>query len=109
MPGHNGLFARQFPIAFSYFEYVDITGFSRRRFDLFAIMQFAQAIVLEDLLRFPVLANREVRIIICLIAQHRPGHTCSLIGQGNSSHVGMAPRGDAGNPTTEPVISVFGL
>ncbi len=109
MPGHNGLFARQFPIAFSYFEYVDITGFSRRRFDLFAIMQFAQAIVLEDLLRFPVLANREVRIIICLIAQHGPGHTCSLIGQGNSSHVGMAPRGDAGNPTTEPVISVFGL
>ena len=109
MPGHNGLFARQFPIAFSYFEYVDITGFSRRRFDLFAIMQFAQAIVLEDLLRFPVLANREVRIIICLIAQHGPGHTGRLVGQGNSSHVGMSPRGDAGDPTTEPVISVFGL
>ena len=75
MPGHNGLSARQFPIAFTCFEHLDITGFSRRRFDLFAIMQFAQAIVVEDLLRFPVLANREVRIIICLIAQHGPGHT----------------------------------
>jgi len=41
MPGHNGLFARQLPIAFSYFEYVDITGFHRRRSNLFAIMQFA--------------------------------------------------------------------
>ncbi len=41
MPGHNGLFARQFPIAPTYFEYSDISGFDRRRFDLFAIMQFA--------------------------------------------------------------------
>jgi hypothetical protein len=41
MPGHNGLFARQFPIASTYFEYLDIPGFHRRRFDLFAIMQFA--------------------------------------------------------------------
>ena len=41
MPGHNGLFARQFPIALSYFRYVDIPGFSRRRSYLFAIMQFA--------------------------------------------------------------------
>ena len=41
MPGHNGLFARQLPIALSYFKYVDITGFSRRRSNLFAIMQFA--------------------------------------------------------------------
>jgi len=41
MPGHNGLFARQLPIASSYFEYSDIRGFCRRRFDLFAIKQFA--------------------------------------------------------------------
>ena len=41
MPGHNGLFARQLPIALSYFEYVDIPGFSRRRSHLFAIIQFA--------------------------------------------------------------------
>jgi hypothetical protein len=41
MPGHNGLFARQRPIAFSYFKYLDIAGFSRRRSYLFAIMQFA--------------------------------------------------------------------
>jgi hypothetical protein len=41
MPGHNGLFARQLPIAFSYFKYVDILGFHRRRSHLFAIMQFA--------------------------------------------------------------------
>ena len=27
MPGHNGLFARQFPIASTYFEYSDIPGF----------------------------------------------------------------------------------
>ncbi len=27
MPGHNGLFARQLPIAFSYFKYVEVAGF----------------------------------------------------------------------------------
>ena len=27
MPGHNGLFARQYPIAFTYFEYLVIDGF----------------------------------------------------------------------------------
>ena len=38
--GHNGLFARQFPIACTYLMYQDLAGFDRRRFDLFAIMQF---------------------------------------------------------------------
>ena len=50
MPGHNGLFARQFPIASSYSGYSDIPGLHRRRFDLFAIKQLASAIVSEDLL-----------------------------------------------------------
>ena len=50
MPGHNGLFARQFPIAPTYFKHTEINGFDRRRFDLFAILQFAVAIVIEDLL-----------------------------------------------------------
>ena len=49
MPGHNGLFARQFPIAITYFMYTELNGFDRRRFDLFAIVQFAVAIVIEDL------------------------------------------------------------
>jgi len=79
MPGHNGLFARQLPIAFSYFEYVDIAGFSRRRSNLFAIMQFAYAIVLEGLLWFPVSAYCEVRIVISFISEHGPGHTCRLV------------------------------
>jgi hypothetical protein len=50
MPGHNGLFARQLPIASSYSRYSDIPGLYRRRFDLFAIKQLATAIVSEDLL-----------------------------------------------------------
>jgi hypothetical protein len=41
MPGHNGLFARQLPIGLSYFKYLAIPGFSRRRSHLFAIMQLA--------------------------------------------------------------------
>ena len=49
MPGHNGLFARQFPIAPTYFKYTELSGFDRRRFDLFAIVQLAVAIVIEDL------------------------------------------------------------
>jgi hypothetical protein len=56
MPGHNGLFAHQLPIALSYFTYVDIPGFSRRRSHLFAIIQFAFAIVLEDLLHLSCLS-----------------------------------------------------
>jgi hypothetical protein len=50
MPGHNGLFARQFPIGPTYFKYTELGGFDRGRFDLFAIVQFAVAIVIEDLL-----------------------------------------------------------
>ena len=41
IPGHYDLFARQLPIALSFFEYLDTPVFSRRRFYLFAIMHFA--------------------------------------------------------------------
>ena len=41
MPGHNGLFARQFQIASTYFKYTELSGFDRRRFDLFAISWLA--------------------------------------------------------------------
>jgi hypothetical protein len=41
MPGHNGLFARQFPIEFSCFPHPEVLGFYRRRFDLFAIVRLA--------------------------------------------------------------------
>jgi hypothetical protein len=37
IPGHDGLFARQLPIASSCFLHMVIHGFFRRRFDLFAI------------------------------------------------------------------------
>ncbi len=80
MPGHNGLFARQLPIALSYFKYVDIPGFNRRRSHLFAIIQFAFAIVLEDLLIDSVSAYREVRIVMGVMAQHSPGPACRLVG-----------------------------
>ena len=39
MPGHNGLFARQFPIALPCSVHSDQNGFYQRRFDLFAIIQ----------------------------------------------------------------------
>ena len=80
MPGHNGLFARQLPIAFTYFEYGDIPGFSRRRSYLFAIKQLASAIDLEDLLIDPASAYCELRIVIRFVAQHGPGHAGGLIG-----------------------------
>jgi hypothetical protein len=48
MPGHNGLFARQFPIAYSCLVHTDIDGFYRRRFDQFAIIQ----LTLQSWLRF---------------------------------------------------------
>jgi hypothetical protein len=41
MHGHDGLFARQFPIASSCFAHLDIRGFYWRRFDLFAIVGLA--------------------------------------------------------------------
>jgi hypothetical protein len=41
IPGHDGLFARGLPIAFSCFSHVDTRGFCRRRFDLFAIVRLA--------------------------------------------------------------------
>ena len=40
MLGHNGLFARQLPIAFTCFSHLDILGFCRRQFDLFTIKRF---------------------------------------------------------------------
>jgi hypothetical protein len=41
MLGHDGLFARQLPIAFSCFSHLAVLGICRRRFDLFAIVQLA--------------------------------------------------------------------
>ena len=41
MLGHDGLFTRQLPIAFSCFSHMDIPGFCRRQFDLFAIVRLA--------------------------------------------------------------------
>ena len=41
MPGHDGLFARQFPIEMTCFPHSDVFGFYWRRFDLFAIARLA--------------------------------------------------------------------
>jgi len=41
MPGHDGLFARQIPIALSCLSHIVTLGFFRRRFDLFAIARLA--------------------------------------------------------------------
>jgi hypothetical protein len=41
MQDHNGLFARQLPVAFPASEALDILGFCRRRFDLLAIKRLA--------------------------------------------------------------------
>ena len=51
MPGHNGLFARQFPIEFSCFSHSEVHGFYWRRFDLFAIIRLA----LQSWVRFSCL------------------------------------------------------
>jgi hypothetical protein len=53
MHGHDGLFARQFPIAFSCFSHLVIRGFYRRRFDLFAIVRLALQSCVELLLYQP--------------------------------------------------------
>jgi hypothetical protein len=49
-PGHDGLFARQLPIAFSCFSHLDALGFFRRRFDLFCHRSACLAIVVGVLL-----------------------------------------------------------
>jgi hypothetical protein len=41
MRGHDGLFARRFPIASSCLVHTDLVGFCQRRFDLFAIERVA--------------------------------------------------------------------
>jgi len=40
-PGHDGLFARQLPIAIACFSHLGSGGFCWRRFDLFAIVRLA--------------------------------------------------------------------
>jgi hypothetical protein len=52
MRGHDGLFARQFPIAFSCFSHLEVHGFYWRRFDLFAIVRLALQSWVEVLLLF---------------------------------------------------------
>ena len=112
MPGHNGLFARQLPIASSYFEYLDIAGFHRRRSNLFAIMQFALSNErLGGSALICILSQRMaiVRIVISFqCPEHSPGHACSFkIGQGHRGHVWIVVRlGDRiSDPATEPVDS----
>ena len=41
MQGHDGLFARRLPIAFTCFMHLDVKGFCRRRFNRFAIARVA--------------------------------------------------------------------
>jgi hypothetical protein len=50
MQGHDGLFARWFPIGSSYLMYPTQIGFYQRRFDLFAINRCAEQSLLRCLL-----------------------------------------------------------
>ena len=100
MPGHNGLFARQFPIAFSYYEYLATHGFDRRRFDLFAINQFAFAIAIEVLLFSSGLGNCQVRVVIGFVTQHGPGYAYGFIRQRNGSDIRVSSLCDIGGPAT---------
>jgi hypothetical protein len=100
MPGHNGLFARQFPIAFSYYEYLATLGFYRRRFDLFAINQFAFAIASGFLLFLSRLANGQAGVVICFIAKHGPRYAYGFVRQGNGSDIRVSSLCDVGGPAT---------
>ncbi len=98
MPGHDGLFARPLPIALSCFSPVDIHGFRRRRFDLFAIAW----IVLQSWVKGSPLhrdysvcgfwgsAPNPIRLVIGAISNHGPGHAGGLIGPGHRGHIGAA-------------------
>ncbi len=77
MPGHNWLFARQFPIAYSCSRYVVIPGFYRRRYDLLAINQLAS----QSQVRFLLMVipspsqcassgHSPIGVIICLALHH---------------------------------------
>ena len=98
MPGHDGLFARPLPIALSCCSPVDIRGFRRRRFDLFAIAW----IVLQSWVKgsslhrdysvcgFWVSAPNPIRLVIGAISNHGPGHAGGLVGPGHRGHIGAA-------------------
>ena len=67
MLGHDGLFARQFPIASSCISHLVLRGFYRRRFDLFAIVRLAVQSWIETLLLFGW-RNKESRHLVQSIA-----------------------------------------
>jgi hypothetical protein len=86
MPGHKGLFARQFPIAYSCLVHTVVDGFYRHRFDQFAIIQ----LTLQSWLRFlfpltsttcglPASARRKFRIVICILIHHCPAMRTEVV------------------------------
>ena len=90
MQGHDGLFARRLPIASTCFTHLDIRGFCRRRFDRFAIARVAsQSWCGGDSPGVNKSGRCPIRLVISAVAQHRPGHACSFVGQRDSGHVGM--------------------
>ena len=117
MPGHDGLFARQLPIASACFSHVDVLGIRRRRFDLFAIVRLALAIVVGVLLLMTrliglggeyVSAGSHGWLIIGAVLQHRPSHARGLVGHRHCRDVRVATRCQPGHPLTESIILIFG-
>ncbi len=102
MLGHDGLFARRFPIGCTGLMPSDLIGVYQRRFDLFAIVG-----VLRNLLVWILLVvntstwigclylgcsfdqPKFVRFVVSSIVQHRPRHARRLVGQRHRNNVGM--------------------
>ena len=77
----------------------DIHGFCRRRFDLFAIAQFALqswwvGSTTISLLTNPVSGSvyPPFGLVVTAMADHRRGDAGGLVGPGHRSHIGMTSR-----------------
>lgn len=100
MPGYDGLFAHSLPIALSCCSHVDILGFRRRRFDLFAIVWIAlQSWVKRSSLHrdysvcgFWGSAPNPILLVIGAISNHGPGHAGGLVGPDHRGNIGVASR-----------------
>ncbi len=48
-------------------------------------------------------------MILRSVLHHRPGDSCSLVGQGDRRHVVVTTLRNSGDPSTQPVVFAFGV
>ncbi|MBZ6462090.1 MULTISPECIES: hypothetical protein [Pseudomonas] len=81
MQGHDGLFARRLPIAFTCFTHLDIKGFADAGSTGLPLLELLRNRGVWGFSRMNGSGRCPIQLVISAVVQHRPSHACSFVGQ----------------------------